>query len=113
MREAAQTAEQLRADGTDIVSIAGCMFSISNNSIFPGESFKERGMFLRTQFAGDPNTMHNLTQALQERSMELNKALRSFVDAVRTEFRGQVTYSAGTWVQSAKSSSTWTLITCR
>lgn len=97
MGEAGQAAEQLRSDGIDIVFVAGCEYSIFSKGVFPGENFKERGMYLGTQLAGDANAMHNPTQEIQERSKELNKALKSFVQVIRAAFYGPVTYSAGTW----------------
>ncbi|KAF2622482.1 hypothetical protein BU25DRAFT_452006 [Macroventuria anomochaeta] len=45
MGEAAQAAEQLRAEGVDIAFVAGCEYSIFSKGIFPGDNFKERGMW--------------------------------------------------------------------
>jgi len=97
MGEAAQAAEQLRNEGIDLVFVAGCEYTMFSSGIFPGDSIKERVMYLVAQFSGDPNEMHNPPQSLQEKSIELNDALRSFVEAVRAEYKGLVTYSAGTW----------------
>ncbi|KAL5356634.1 hypothetical protein BJX96DRAFT_171793 [Aspergillus floccosus] len=96
LEEAAQTAEQLRNEGVDMVFVAGCEYTIFSKGIFPGESFNERAMWLGSQFPGG-HMSDDLSPALREKSVELNNALRSFATAVRSHFRGLVTYSAGTW----------------
>ncbi|OAL47811.1 hypothetical protein IQ07DRAFT_681961 [Pyrenochaeta sp. DS3sAY3a] len=97
MREAAQAAEQLRNEGIDVVFVAGCEYTMFNKGIFPGDTLNERMMYLASQFSSDPNETHYPSRSFQEKSMELNEVLRLFVEAIRTEFKGLVTYSAGPW----------------
>lgn len=94
--DAAEIAEQLRNEGVDIVFVAGCEYTIFSKGIFPGESFNERAMWLGAQFPGGHMT-RDVPQALRDKSVELNKALRSFANAIRAKFGGLLTYSAGTW----------------
>ena len=95
--EAAQAAEQLKNESVDIVFVAGCEYTIFSKGIFPGDSFKERAMWLGSQLAGDERALSDPPKALLDKSMELNQALQSFVEVVRVAFKGLVTYSAGTW----------------
>src|SRR4029453_1024217 len=98
LSDAAKTAEQLRRDGIDIVFVTGCELSIFTDGIYPGSNFMERGMWLGSQIT-NPHAAdsENTTNPLAERAVVLNEALRSFVTAIRSEFGGQVTYSAGLW----------------
>jgi hypothetical protein len=97
LREAAQAAEQLKNEGVDIVFVAGCEYTIFSKGVFPGDSFKERAMWLGTQLAGDERALSDPPKVLLGKSMELNQALQLFVEDVRVAFKGPVTYSAGTW----------------
>ncbi|KAK1145675.1 hypothetical protein N8T08_003911 [Aspergillus melleus] len=95
-QEAAQTAERLRLEGLDLVFVAGCEYTIFSKGVFPGDSFQERAMWLGAQLtSGDIS--HAVPPSLREKSVELNKVLRSFVEVIRTEFGGLLTYSSGTW----------------
>ncbi|KAL6232122.1 hypothetical protein BDW75DRAFT_247399 [Aspergillus navahoensis] len=94
--EAAKTAERLRNEGIELVFIAGCEYTIFNKGVFPGDSFNDRVMFLGPQFPSG-HMIEDIPQALRDKSVELNKVLRSFVEAIRSQFRGQITYSAGSW----------------
>ena len=94
--EAAKAAEQLRKEGVDIVFVTGCEYTIFNDGVFPGSSVMERIEFLSSLFKAD-DTGGALAATMQEKSPLLNDKLRSFVDAVRAEFAGPVTYSAGAW----------------
>ncbi|KAL4935034.1 hypothetical protein BDV06DRAFT_234774 [Aspergillus oleicola] len=97
--EAAKTAEGLRKDGVNLVFVAGCEYSIFCKGVFPGESFNERATFLGSQLmtSGGHMSGETIPQALREKSGELNKFLRCFVEIIRAHFSGPVTYSAGTW----------------
>ncbi|RMJ28454.1 hypothetical protein PHISP_00669 [Aspergillus sp. HF37] len=96
LEEAAQAAEQLRIEGVDLVFVAGCEYTIFSKGVFPGESFNERAMWLGAQFPGG-HMSKDLPAALREKSIKLNEVLRSLAEAVRANFGGTVTYSAGTW----------------
>ncbi|KAH8130879.1 hypothetical protein LI328DRAFT_159103 [Trichoderma asperelloides] len=63
---------------------------------FPGNSFNDRVMFLDQQFPSGHIT-EDIPQALRDKSVELNKALGSFVEVIRSWFGGRITYSAGFW----------------
>lgn len=97
MREAAQAAEQLRNEGIDVVFVAGCEYTMFNKGIFPGETLQERMSYLMAQFGSDPNELQESLKSLQDKSVELNKVLQAFVEAIRAEFKGLLTYSAGPW----------------
>ncbi|KAF3025300.1 hypothetical protein E8E15_007718 [Penicillium rubens] len=94
--EAAKTAERLRNEGVDVIFVAGCEYTIFSKGIFPGESFIERAMWLGSQYP-DGRMSEDIPQTLREKSVELNKVLRSFATVVRAKFNGPLTYSAGTW----------------
>ena len=96
--EAAMTAEQLRADGIDIVFVAGCEYTIFNKGVFPGETFQERVAWFAGSFgAGAESMPEQMLESVLEKSKELNESLRSFVAIIRQRFTGPVTYSAGSW----------------
>ena len=94
--EAANSAETLRIEGIDLVFIAGCEYTIFGKGVFPGDSFNDRVMYLGPQFPSG-HMIEDISQALRDKSVELNKALRSFVAVIRSQFGGQITYSAGSW----------------
>ena len=94
--EAAKTGERLRNEGIDLVFIAGCEYTIFSKGVFPGDSFNDRVMFLAQHFPSG-HMIEDIPQALRDKSVELNNVLRSFVEVVRSQFGGQITYSAGSW----------------
>ncbi|TEA14521.1 Fusaridione A cluster transcription factor fsdR [Colletotrichum sidae] len=97
LAEAARAAEELRAEGVDVVFVAQCEFTIFNEGIFPGETLMERvGWMVSIGQASD----EHLT-ALGRASAKLNGVLRLFLDVIRPVFHGRVTYSAGSWEQVA------------
>ncbi|WP_217696672.1 hypothetical protein [Mycobacterium sp. GA-1841] len=95
---AATAAEQLRKRGVDIVFVTSCEFSIFCDGIYPGSTVLERiawmGNLLYTS-EGAPNAEG--AGILARKAVELNAALRSFVETTRAHFAGPVTYSAGAW----------------
>ncbi|MFF1933746.1 hypothetical protein [Streptomyces sp. NPDC058228] len=97
--EAAVAAEQLRSEGVDIVFVAGCEYTIFSDGIFPGATWAERGAWLGAQLGGDhmPGSPASLPETLRQKSAELNEALRSFAETIRSTFGGPLTYSAGSW----------------
>ncbi|KAL2793706.1 hypothetical protein BJX66DRAFT_351640 [Aspergillus keveii] len=94
--DAAKAAERLRNEGIDLVFVAGCEYTIFGKGVFPGDTFNERVMFMASQFVGG-HLSDDLSDALREKSVELNQVLRSFVEVIRAHFEGPVTYSAGSW----------------
>jgi hypothetical protein len=96
LSEAAVVAEKLRNEGVEIVFVTGCEISFFASGIFPGESYMDRGTWLGSQFSfGGEHT--GPSEALVQKSVELNTALRRFVETIRKSFEGQITYSAGSW----------------
>lgn len=93
--QSARVAEGLRNEGADIVFVAGCEATLFNQGILKGSTIMERIVTV----AGLFQDIHSEdTRALlTEKSQMLNDALRDIVKAVRHEFKGQVTYSAGMW----------------
>ncbi|MDH0730150.1 hypothetical protein N5F23_01480 [Pseudomonas sichuanensis] len=93
---AARAAEELRLEGVEIVFVAGCEMTLFNEGIFRGATITERieGIIALSEAvkAGDVAT----TEAI---ARSLNEALKAITVAVRSEFKGQVTYSAGMWEQ--------------
>ncbi|KAL4746138.1 hypothetical protein BDW72DRAFT_210717 [Aspergillus terricola var. indicus] len=94
--EAARTAERLRNEGNDLVFAAVCEYTIFRKGVFPGGSFNDRVMFLGLQFPSR-HIIEDIPQALRDKSAELNDVLRSFAEVIRSQFGGQITYSAGSW----------------
>lgn len=99
LSEAATTAEQLREEGVDIVFVTGCELSIFTEGIYPGSSFMERGMWMGSQLTNPESETdaNGRPIALAERAVVLNQALRTFVETIRQQFNGPVTYSSGLW----------------
>ncbi|KAL4914386.1 hypothetical protein BDW62DRAFT_220190 [Aspergillus aurantiobrunneus] len=95
-KPAARTAEHVRCEGVDLVFVAGCEYTIFSKGVFPGDSFSERAAWFGAQLSNG-HMSGNLPPAVREKSVELNIILRSVAEAVRAEFGGPVTYSAGTW----------------
>ena len=94
--DAAKAAEKLRKEGIDLVFVAGCEYSIFCKDVFPGDTFEARLAWLVKQ-ATAAGHMSSKVPAFRERSVKLNKFLRSFCNAIRKHYTGPVTYSAGTW----------------
>ena len=93
--QAAREAEILRQEGMEIVFVCGCEITMFNEGIFPGSTVMERVTWMASQF-GDGTEQHSHA-LFSEESDQLNALLSSVVAAVRTEYQGPVTYSAGTW----------------
>ena len=98
-REAGNAAEALRQEGIELVFVAGCELTIFGEGIYPGSSFAERGMWLGAQLAaaGQRDHPQDLPGSLRTTAAPLNAALGSFAEAIRSNFNGPVTYSAGAW----------------
>ncbi|HEV2152814.1 hypothetical protein [Bradyrhizobium sp.] len=93
--QSARVAERLRNEGADIVFVAGCEMTLFNEGILEGSTVMERVMAVarlsQEIHSEDARTL------LTEKGHMLNDALRGIVEAVRHEFKGPVTYSAGMW----------------
>lgn len=95
MIEAAKAAEELRLQGFDLIFVAGCEYSLFNNGIFEGTSIMERlDSFI--SLAKEKSELIK-TDILQKKNEKLNKILSNISNAVRLNFKGDVTYSSGTW----------------
>lgn len=90
--EAAKAAEMLRQEGVDIIFVAGCEYTIFQRGIMPGETLTDR-------LAGIGSFLSEGLAKMQQLSAQLNDILSSFVDGIRKEFKGQVTYAALTFEQ--------------
>lgn len=92
--ESARAAEQLRAEGIDLVFVTGCEMSLFNEGIFSGKTIVERtqgvGAIIMAEQANDPSPG-------EQAGIILNDALKRILDPVRKQFKGRVTYSAGMW----------------
>jgi hypothetical protein len=80
--DCARRAERIRADGAEVVFVAGVELSIMNDGFLDGDDVLDRV----TRLFGDPGRM-------QEASARLNEFLAKAVAAVRAEFRGKLTYA--------------------
>lgn len=89
--EAAKEAEKLRAEGVDIVFVAGCEYPIFQRGLLPGDTLAARLAGLGALFGGSPEEMKAKGRPLWR---ELNQILRTLVDGIRPEFKGRVTYAA-------------------
>lgn len=95
MSEAAKAAEKLRREGIDLVFVTGCEYSVFSNGIFEGNNVNERIASLSSIFK---NSDKNATNKIYAKKMaNLNRILANICRAVRSDFKGQVTYSSGTW----------------
>lgn len=86
--EAAREAEKLRNEGMDIVFVAGCEYPFFQQGLIPGNTVVERIDALM-------NPLETYLTRTKKYWKDLNTILRSFVDVIRPEFHGPVTY-AGT-----------------
>ena len=92
MRRASQVAEELRKEGTDIIFVTGCEYTLFNRGVFPGDTFEERMAYLYELV-----TMPNSIEIIQEKSKILNQILHSMSSQVRQNFHGKIVYSSGAW----------------
>lgn len=90
--EAAKEAEKLRKEGVDIVFVAGCEYPFFQKGLVPGDTVVER---IGALFAG--TTPEKAKERMDPLWAELNEILKSFVDVIRPEFKGSVTYAATTF----------------
>ena len=92
MRRASQVAEQLRKEGTDMIFVTGCEYTLFNRGVFPGDTFEER-MAWFCELGAKPNPI----EIIQEKSKILNQILHSMASQVRLNFHGKIVYSSGAW----------------
>ena len=90
--EAAKEAEKLRKEGVDIVFVAGCEYPWFQKGLVPGDTVVER---IAAAFAG--TTPEKAKEGMDQYWKKLNNILRSFVDVIRPEFKGPVTYAGTTF----------------
>lgn len=80
--DCARRAERIRADGAEVVFVAGVELSIMNDGFLDGDDVMDRV----NRLFGHPDRM-------LEASARLNEFLAKAVAAVRAEFRGKLTYA--------------------
>lgn len=85
--DAAREAETLRKEGVEICFIPGCEYSIFQTGLLAGNTVVER---ISSLFADVPR--EEAIERVRPRWVELNEILRSFVDVIRREFKGPVSY---------------------
>lgn len=93
--QAAKAAEQLRKEGADIIFVTGCEMTLFNEGIIKGDTVIKRVNWLAS--LAIEVSPENIDTLLLEIGEKLNDTLRAIVKAVRDEFKGMVTYSAGMW----------------
>ncbi|MCP2340417.1 hypothetical protein [Actinomadura rupiterrae] len=86
----AKDAEQIRADGSEVVFVAGCEVSLFAKGFIPGDDVYGR---ISALASGDPQVYAQMADVPARTSEFLAKAS----SAVRAEFHGPVTYAAGPW----------------
>ena len=94
-KSAARAAEQLRAEGVELVFVCGCEITLFNEGLFPGDSVAARVAWL-SSFGGADGSKVDYTELFQ-RGAALNAVLRAIVTSVREEFQGKLSYASGTW----------------
>ncbi|KJK51033.1 hypothetical protein UK23_08630 [Lentzea aerocolonigenes] len=80
--DCAQRAERVRAEGAEVVFVAGVEMSIMNVGFVPGDDVMDRV----TRLVSHPDRM-------AEAAASLNEFLATAVKAIRAEFRGRITYA--------------------
>lgn len=95
MTEAAKAAEELRCKGIDLVFVAGCEYSLFNEGVLPGNNIAERVNALMPP--SDIQKREAYVEKAKESIAKLNQILSAVCHAVRSHFKGRVTYSSGTW----------------
>ena len=95
MAQAAQVAEKQRKKGVDLVFVAGCEYSMFDNGVFEGNSINERLATLMS--FGQIKDKEAAIKIIQEKSQTLNRILANICRAIRTNYKGLLTYSSGTW----------------
>ncbi|WP_372028394.1 hypothetical protein [Pseudomonas kurunegalensis] len=92
---AAKAAESLRQDGLEIVFVSGCEITLFNEGVLPGSTLTERlGSMAELARDLEPGAANG---KLAELSKSLSTTLTEVVSAIRANFKGEITYSAGTW----------------
>ncbi|MEV1328467.1 hypothetical protein AB0J20_02685 [Micromonospora costi] len=85
--DSAQRAERLRADGAQVVFVAGVELSIMNRGFVDGDRIEDRlGNLL-----ADP---HGRAERIADVRARLDRFLRTAVPAIRDRFHGRITYAA-------------------
>ncbi len=85
--DCAERAEQLRADGAEIVFVAGVELSIMNRGFIDGDRLDERLGRLLADLGAQ-------AERIAEVRSRLNHFLHTAVAAIRERFRGKITYAA-------------------
>lgn len=88
--ECAELAEAVRADGAEVVFVAGCEMSLFCAGFFPGDTYSDR---IQTMTTADRAFWESLGP-VQER---VNGFLAEVAELVRARFGGRITYASGPW----------------
>jgi hypothetical protein len=86
LREIAESAETLRAEGGIVTLVVGCELTIFTNGLMPGRTWGSRAKLLTV-----------LWPFLPVFNSRLDRYLAMVLSVVRPVFRGPVTYAAGSW----------------
>lgn len=88
--ECAELAEAVRADGAEVVFVAGCEMSLFCTGFFPGNTYSDR---IQAMTSTDRAFWESLGP-VQER---INGFLAEVAELVRARFGGRLTYASGPW----------------
>ncbi|MFC4908909.1 hypothetical protein [Actinomadura gamaensis] len=86
----AETAENLRAAGSEVVFVTGCEVSLFSRGFIPGDTVYER---IAAITSGDPEIYAQMADV----PTRTNDFLAEAAATVRTHFNGRVTYASGPW----------------
>ncbi len=89
--EAAKEAEKLRKEGIDIIFVAGCEYPIFQKGLLAGDTVEARLVSIGALFADGPEKAREKMDVMWG---GLSDILQSFVDVIRPEFKGPVSYAA-------------------
>jgi hypothetical protein len=92
LADCAARAQPLSSDPGQLVLVVGCELSTFLTGFLPGDDLDQR---LANVTAMPPS--REVMQAFGTVSPRLNAFLAEAIDTVRSSFRGQITYSSGTW----------------
>ncbi|MFI0785030.1 hypothetical protein ACH4Q6_05450 [Streptomyces lydicus] len=88
--DCAERAEAVRADGAEVVFVAGCEMSAFCAGFIPGDTYRDR---LHAMTTGDRDWWMSLGPVQQR----LNGFLAEVAELVRGRFGGRISYASGPW----------------
>ncbi|MBS2100933.1 hypothetical protein [Carboxylicivirga linearis] len=96
MKDASIAAEKLRLKGIDLVFVAGCEYSLFSKGVFQGETLNDRLAYM-IKAGTTPDYPQGKNPVFIAAYEKLNSILSDICKEVRSQFKGSVTYSSGTW----------------